>query len=161
MRANFPLRLVGRVTSIDDARIAAGRGGTDAHTLQGQGDFLAVAGSELYRFQAAHISPDQLASVFSELGKRRGTDILPEASKPEAEPDWLAEGVELLLDNWSWWEDLEGQWGSKKRLHALLFPNKPYGGVFVDRAAQILEAARARATTTTRLSAQEMITSAE
>jgi len=62
MRANFPLRLVGRVVSADDARIAAGRGGTNAHMLNGHGDFLAVsAGEDVLRFQGAYIAPDVLA----------------------------------------------------------------------------------------------------
>ena len=56
MRANFPLRLVGRVTSAQDARVASGRGGTDAHLLHGRGDFLAVSGGEKpIRFQVAQV----------------------------------------------------------------------------------------------------------
>ena len=56
LRANFPLRLVGKVVSADDARVAAGRAGTDAHLLNGRGDFLAVGGSaQPLRFQVAYI----------------------------------------------------------------------------------------------------------
>lgn len=56
MRANFPLRLVGRVVSADDARVASGRAGTNAHLLQGRGDFLALGGGEaLVRFQVAYL----------------------------------------------------------------------------------------------------------
>jgi DNA segregation ATPase FtsK/SpoIIIE-like protein len=53
MRANFPLRLVGKVVSTDDAKVAAGRGGTQAHLLMGKGDFLAVSGGRLIHFQVA------------------------------------------------------------------------------------------------------------
>ncbi len=61
MGLNFPLRLVGRVASADDARIAAGRAGTNAHLLSGGGDFLAVSGEENpIRFQAGGISADDL-----------------------------------------------------------------------------------------------------
>jgi S-DNA-T family DNA segregation ATPase FtsK/SpoIIIE len=57
MRANFPLRLVGRVVSTSDARVATGRGGTDAHLLSGRGDFIAVGGgAHPLRFQVAYIS---------------------------------------------------------------------------------------------------------
>lgn len=56
MRANFPVRLVGRVTSADDARVAAGIGGTGAEKLAGRGDFLLVAGGQVIRFQAAQVS---------------------------------------------------------------------------------------------------------
>ncbi|MBN2007118.1 MAG: DNA translocase FtsK [Anaerolineae bacterium] len=61
MRANFPLRLVGRVVSADDARVASGRAGTQAHLLSGHGDFLAVTGGDApLRFQAAHIDEKAL-----------------------------------------------------------------------------------------------------
>ena len=56
MRANFPLRLVGRVTSAQDARVASGRAGTGAHLLHGRGDFLAVSGGDHpLRFQVAQM----------------------------------------------------------------------------------------------------------
>ncbi len=53
MKANFPVRLVGRVTSTDDARVAAGIGGTSAEKSAGRGDFLLIAGGQIIRFQAA------------------------------------------------------------------------------------------------------------
>jgi len=58
MKANFPVRLVGRVASAEDARVAAGIGGTGAEKLAGRGDFLLVAGGQLIRFQVAHTSPE-------------------------------------------------------------------------------------------------------
>ncbi len=63
IRANFPVRLVGRVTSADDARVAAGIGGTGAEKLAGRGDFLLVAGGQVIRFQAAQMRPDQIADA--------------------------------------------------------------------------------------------------
>jgi S-DNA-T family DNA segregation ATPase FtsK/SpoIIIE len=42
LKANFPLRLVGRVASAEDARVAAGIAATGAEKLMGRGDFLAV-----------------------------------------------------------------------------------------------------------------------
>lgn len=54
LKANLPLRLVGRVASPEDARVAAGRGGTNAERLLGSGDFLAVSGAGIVRFQAAY-----------------------------------------------------------------------------------------------------------
>jgi S-DNA-T family DNA segregation ATPase FtsK/SpoIIIE len=61
MRANFPVRLVGRVTSPDDARVAAGIGGTGAEKLAGRGDFLLIAGGQMIRFQAAQAAARDLA----------------------------------------------------------------------------------------------------
>jgi len=62
MRANFPLRLVGRVTSAQDARVASGRAGTDAHLLHGRGDFLAISGGDKpIRFQVAQITEREVS----------------------------------------------------------------------------------------------------
>ncbi len=68
MRANFPLRLVGRVVSADDARVASGRAGTNAHLLNGRGDFLAVSGGENpIRFQVAYIDEKELRQQMAML----------------------------------------------------------------------------------------------
>ncbi len=60
IKANFPVRLVGRVVSAEDARVAAGVGGTGAERLNGHGDFIAVTAAETIRFQAAYIAPDEM-----------------------------------------------------------------------------------------------------
>ncbi len=59
LRANFPLRLVGKVTSAMEARLASGRAGTEAHLLQGRGDFLAVGGGRPIRFQTAYVGAEE------------------------------------------------------------------------------------------------------
>ncbi len=71
MRANFPLRLVGKVVSASDARVASGRGGTDAHLLSGRGDFLAVGGgeSEPLRFQVAYVGEEEIRQEIVKLQK--------------------------------------------------------------------------------------------
>ncbi len=69
MRANFPLRLVGRVVSANDARVASGRGGTHAHLLNGRGDFLAITGGDqTLRFQVAYIGEKSLKEQVRALG---------------------------------------------------------------------------------------------
>ncbi|MCC6188457.1 MAG: DNA translocase FtsK [Anaerolineales bacterium] len=55
LKANFPVRLVGRVGSAEDARVASGQAGTGAEKLLGRGDFLVVAGGHTTRFQAAWV----------------------------------------------------------------------------------------------------------
>lgn len=67
VKANFPVRMVGRVTSATDARVASGWSGTGAERLEGQGDFIAVAEGRLTRFQAAYVSPRELTETVSEL----------------------------------------------------------------------------------------------
>lgn len=75
VRANFPLRLVGKVVSAEDARVAAGQAGTGAHLLAGRGDFLAVGGSaQPIRFQVAFIGEDELRQQVR--GLRRGQPAL-------------------------------------------------------------------------------------
>lgn len=53
LKANLPLRLVGRVVSAEDARVAAGMPATGAEKLTGCGDFIAVTAGRVIRFQAA------------------------------------------------------------------------------------------------------------
>ena len=69
VKANFPVRLVGRVTSAADARTATGWSGTGAERLMGQGDFLAVAEGRVIRFQAAHISPGEIEETVIRLAQ--------------------------------------------------------------------------------------------
>lgn len=51
-KANFTTRLVGRVMSPDDARVAAGISGIGAEFLPGRGAFLRIEGIEVRRFQS-------------------------------------------------------------------------------------------------------------
>lgn len=67
MKANLPVRLVGRVASADDARVAAGLPGTQAERLSGRGDFCLVHRGEVSRFQAAYASPEELASLVARI----------------------------------------------------------------------------------------------
>lgn len=67
LKANFPVRLVGKVGSATDARVASGWSGTGAERLQGRGDFVAVAEGRLMRFQAAYVSPDEIRRVVGRL----------------------------------------------------------------------------------------------
>jgi S-DNA-T family DNA segregation ATPase FtsK/SpoIIIE len=66
-KANFPVRLVGRVTSPEDAKVATGYGGTGAERLVGPGDFIAVTGGQLRRFQAAFVSTQEVTRLVSQM----------------------------------------------------------------------------------------------
>jgi len=55
LKANLPVRLVGRVGSVDDARVAAGVSGSGAEKLMGRGDFIAVSGGQTIHFQSAFV----------------------------------------------------------------------------------------------------------
>ncbi len=69
IKANFPVRLVGRVTCANDARTATGWSGTGAERLMGRGDFVAIAEGRVMRFQAAHVSPEEIREVVAYLAQ--------------------------------------------------------------------------------------------
>ncbi|MFW6116386.1 MAG: DNA translocase FtsK [bacterium] len=115
VKANFPARLVGKVTSATDARVASGWSGTGAERLQGRGDFIAVAEGRVMRFQGAYISPEGIGDVLGDKAwdkslftKRQGRSVQTEMSclsappKAERELDPVAELVDRLqLMKWN------------------------------------------------------------
>jgi DNA segregation ATPase FtsK/SpoIIIE-like protein len=54
-------RLIGRCRDAQQARALSNVQGSGAEGLLGEGDFLAILGGETVRFQAANISPDEIA----------------------------------------------------------------------------------------------------
>lgn len=55
VKANFPARLVGKVTSANEALVASGIAQSGAERLAGRGDFLLIANGEKIRVQIAHL----------------------------------------------------------------------------------------------------------
>jgi DNA segregation ATPase FtsK/SpoIIIE-like protein len=72
VQANFPVRLVGRVASANDARVASGWSGTGAERLEGRGDFVAVAEGRVTRFQAAYVAPEEIRRAVAGTARRQG-----------------------------------------------------------------------------------------
>jgi S-DNA-T family DNA segregation ATPase FtsK/SpoIIIE len=68
IKANFPVRVVGKVTSAEEARVAAGIGGTGAEKLAGRGDFVVVAGGNILRMQAAYLPVEDYPRFREMLG---------------------------------------------------------------------------------------------
>lgn len=77
LKANFPVRLVGSVVSVEDARVAAGLAGSGAEKLLGRGDFLLVNKGEVVRFQAAYAAEPDIAEAVALVsrGRRRGGEV--------------------------------------------------------------------------------------
>jgi S-DNA-T family DNA segregation ATPase FtsK/SpoIIIE len=71
VKSNFPVRLVGSVSSPEDAKVASGLARTGAERLLGQGDFLVVAKGRATRLQAAFVSPTEARQVAE--GLRNGS----------------------------------------------------------------------------------------
>ncbi len=91
IRANFPARLVGKVVSPEDARVAAGIGGTGAEKLTGRGDFVAVAAGQVLRFQAAYVSAAEVEQVVAQFGSvPRRWDVM------KGRPSLLHQAVSLV-----------------------------------------------------------------
>jgi DNA segregation ATPase FtsK/SpoIIIE-like protein len=75
------------VVSADDARVAAGVGGTGAEKLTGRGDFVAVYGPGLIRFQAAYTSAYEIEAAVQQLAQGfRGDEIIQSGRPPAAQP---------------------------------------------------------------------------
>ena len=81
-KACFPVRLVGRVTSIEDARVATGIGGSGAERLCGRGDFLAVSGAGVIRFQAAFAAPEEIVRIVELMPGTDGHRVIWEQLQP-------------------------------------------------------------------------------
>ncbi len=85
VKSNFPVRLVGSVTSPEDAKVATGIAGTGAEKLLGRGDFLVVVKGQVLRLQAAYISAGEIQQMVMRLqeGRRRSRRWLEEATGTE------------------------------------------------------------------------------
>jgi S-DNA-T family DNA segregation ATPase FtsK/SpoIIIE len=129
VRANFPLRVVGKVVSAEDARIAAGRGGTGAERLQGRGDFLAVCGEQTTRFQAAYSTTQDLPGNGHIPTTSRLALPEPEVAEEEASVSGDDDVTQLAARLAPWWAQHGGEWGSKSRaLHYLFGEDVSAGG---------------------------------
>lgn len=113
VKANFPVRLVGRVTSIEDARTATGWSGTGAERLTGRGDFLVVAGGRITRFQAAHVT---LAEIQEQVACITGPPVsiawptLDEPTEPNPDENLARDLIASDL-----WPSRHGSNGSYRR----------------------------------------------
>ena len=81
VKSNFPVRLVGAVSSPEDAKVASGLPDTGAERLLGQGDFLLIAKGQITRLQAAYVDPEQVAALAAQMrgsqGKKLDTEVDP------------------------------------------------------------------------------------
>lgn len=84
VKANFPTRIVGRVTDTNDGYVAAGVSGTGAERLLGRGDFLVVTGGEITRMQAAYVEEAELRELVTRL--RGGRPLLGPGDKETRRP---------------------------------------------------------------------------
>ena len=154
VKANFPVRLVGKVTSPEDARVATGWRGTGAERLLGRGDFIVVAEGQVQRFQAAYITPEEVRALFQEKGwdgngngRLRAKAAPPSTLSPQyggnkedaipllySGQDPEVDEIAVLADRLRpWWKAHRGEWGAKTGAVRYLFgDNAPAGGHYWD-----------------------------
>ncbi|GJM39845.1 MAG: hypothetical protein DHS20C20_01270 [Ardenticatenaceae bacterium] len=93
MRVNLPLRLVGSVNDEADSLAGTAVVGADAHTLLGEGDFLAVADGSQVHFQAAYIGNYDLHLTLETIHRNRPQPLLAQPlslaiGEQQADYDW-------------------------------------------------------------------------
>ncbi len=79
IKANFPVRIAFRVTSMIDSRTILDSPG--ANQLVGRGDMLILPGSDLVRLQCAYIGTNEIDRITDFIGSQRGYEtafMLPE-----------------------------------------------------------------------------------
>lgn len=67
LKSNFPVRIVGKVASPEDARVAAGTGGSGAEKLGGNGQFVVVSEGRTIRFQAAYAPRAEVQALVQQI----------------------------------------------------------------------------------------------
>jgi len=82
LKANFPVRLVGKVTDATASNVATGISGTgmkgrDAHLLPGAGAFLCVRDGRATSMQAYNMDADEAAALVQRIVRRDGAQALP------------------------------------------------------------------------------------
>jgi len=120
MRANFTLRLVGKVVTAEDARVGAGVGGTNAHLLNGLGDFIAVNGGDKIRFQVAYISAKDLRSIAG-LFEHRVVSLPHAQVEPQKTEPSLDDMTIFVAKLKPWWLEHADTHGSKTQAVKILF----------------------------------------
>ena len=165
IKANFPVRITGRVAGAYDAYVATDQRGTGAERLENPGDFILVEGGRIHRFTAAYISSKKTEKFLREKGWWRehpptlqppqrvelnstslltaGGTIQPAARRVEtaqAQPettDTIEEMVEKLRP---WWVENRGRWGAKSEAVAQLFgPDASPEGYWWRRTMEVIE----------------------
>ena len=110
VKANFPVRIVGKVASSDDAKVAAGISYTGAERLPGKGSFLLLQGGSVQRLQGYLLPYPKVAECVQQISQAwRSQDSLcwhlpasvtqaqpsvtgtiPPPNRAAAYPNWLA-----------------------------------------------------------------------
>lgn len=90
-KANFPVRLVGSVTTPEEAKTATGIAGSGAEKLLGRGDFLLIRQGQVYtRFQAPNAEAERVRDMVA------GLSVVEQRSH---EARWSPPDLKVVVDN--------------------------------------------------------------
>lgn len=166
IKANFPVRLVGKVTSDIEAKTAAGQYHTGAERLPGKGSFLCVNG-HVSRVQAFHSTADEQAQLIGAIGQRWGVAKAHYALRLDA-PKKTAEraqpykapmvgSVTLTRPVYAtfaeYYDKSTGELshgGTAAMIRACFGDNTPTGGNYRQQALKVVEHLKATSTTVAR-----------
>ncbi len=82
VKANFPVRLVGKVTSASEALVASGVAGSGAEKLAGRGDFILISGGNKFRLQVAHLPSEDYGAFRANVLRLPALAVAQVAAKP-------------------------------------------------------------------------------
>jgi S-DNA-T family DNA segregation ATPase FtsK/SpoIIIE len=85
IKANLPARLVGKVASAQESLNAAGIAAAGAESLVGSGDFIAIVGGRVRRFQAAYTGPADIRTIIDYLNTPVDPTLYSEVEQPQDE----------------------------------------------------------------------------
>jgi DNA segregation ATPase FtsK/SpoIIIE-like protein len=83
LNADWGARITGATLSAEMARLATGMKGSGAQGLLGSGDFLISLNAELLRFQAGHVSSDEVGKALDLIHSWANAPRSQEASPPQ------------------------------------------------------------------------------
>lgn len=82
VKANFTVRLVGKVANATASNVAAGVNGLEAHLLPGAGAFLTVRDGVSRLMQSYNMDADEAGAMVQRIARRDGAMALPSIDKP-------------------------------------------------------------------------------
>lgn len=165
IKANFPVRLVGKVTSDIEAKTAAGQYHTGAERLPGKGSFLCVNG-HVSRVQAFHSTQEEQTQLIGIIGQRWGgakvhyslrLEGVAPVMQPVAYKPPMVGSVKLTRPVYAtfseYFDKSTGELshgGTAAMIRACFGDNTPTGGNYRQQALKVVEYLKATSTTVAR-----------
>ena len=148
IKANFIIRIVGKVTSPEASKVATGRPGLGADYLSGHGAFLRVENGDVKRFQAHFIEKEKIpVHVKNIINKysdtRSGNHLILSGSDRRSDTiEELANQEQVIKSFQEFYNPKTGtlnRGGLSRIIHVLYGAHSPTGGWNRSRAQAVIE----------------------